>query len=287
MVSPQDWTLQPDIDPDEKPPEKEDSEDTNDAEDGDGDADDSDKDEDDNGNDKDSDSDDDEPTADDRLAALESLSEEQKATIADLRRTVGRAQSIAGRLDADKTNEELREELRNVNRRAADSMAAIVGGLDESLVDPKLREQVAATQREVERAEERADLIKSLKEEGLIQEPVEKTELEEAQEAANALGVELANQIKSFGLDPEDEAFDWKAMRDMLIAEGTAAVRSKVTATIREQITAGATEQRRETRRSTASKTPKGANAAGDEDELRTGTLDEQMQRLREMGAIQ
>lgn len=287
MVSPSDWALQPDPAPESTPPEADPEAKVTDPPEGEGTEGKGSEEEGEGTEDGDgSGPKTEEPTADDRLEALERLSADQKEVIADLRRTVGRAQSIASRVDADKTNEELREELRALSTKTASSIAAVVEGLDDTLVDPKLREAVAATQREAERAAERADLIASLKKEGLIQEPEQKTELEEAQTQANALGVELANQIASFGLDAKDEAFDWQAMRDLLVKDGPAAVREKVTATIREQITAGATEDRREVRRQTSTPTPKGAGAGDGDGPLRTGDLDADMKRLREMGAI-
>lgn len=228
----------------------------------------------------------DEPSADDRLAELERLSTDQRATIEDLRRTVGRAQSIASKLDDDKTNEELREELRTLSQRTADSIAAVVDGLDQNLVDPKLRAAVAATQAEAASAAERAKLIAELRAEGVINKPDAKSEVDEAREAANELGREMVGLITGVGLDYKDDAFDWDKMRVMLAAGGPEDVRTHVMKTIREQISASASDDRRESRRTKSAPDPATVPATSG-NELDEGTLAERIARAKAMGIIQ
>lgn len=228
-----------------------------------------------------------EPSADDRLAELERLSADQRSTIEDLRRTVGRAQSIAARLDDDKTNDELRDELRALSQRTADTIAAVVDGLDPTMVDSKLRAAVAATQAEAASAAERAKLIAELREEGIINKPNAEPEVDETREAANELGREMVTLIKGVGLDYKDEAFDWDSLRVTLAAEGPTAVRTAVMKTIREQIAADASDTRREGRRTKTSPAPAAAPPKTGVNELDEGTLEERIARAKAMGIIQ
>lgn len=247
-----DWTLLPndEID-DEDPAAPEDDEDESSEE--------PDGDEDSDAEDEDSEEDDEEesPFAKD-LAA-------QRELITDLRRSVGRSQSLVERYQ--KTNDELRTELRKQNESTAQILGAIVNGIDDSVIDPNLKRRVAEAQRQIQADADRESMKNEIRREIGYDPANAEAEQERAalQTQANELAADLEDQMGAMGIDPDE--FDWNGLKEQFLNTDPRTARRWAMGKIREAVVAAQTATRRDTRRSTT-KTPRGGETTKNENPL-------------------
>lgn len=197
----------------------------------------------------------------------------QKAMIEDLRRSVGRAQSLTEQYR--RGHEEVRAELTQQNETVASLLAAIVNGIDDSVIDPTLKAKVRQAQTDIaaESAKERtkAELLKEL---GYNPDAARAAqEMAQAQAVANDMAADLEDEITSMGLDPDE--FDWEGVKAQFIEGGVQQARRWARTQIRTALTEAQTAQRRGARKSAAGPTPKSAAGTSNKNPLQSGSFAE------------
>lgn len=248
------WTLQPeDIDDEDKSPSVDDTEqdETEDVED----------------EGEDSTDEEDEESGDSPDFAKDLAT--QRQMIDDLRRSVGRAQSLADQWRQG--HDEVREELRAQQESVANILAAIVDGIDDTAIDPALKQKVRTAQQEIAEAARTARTKAELMEELGInprQREVVQQQLE-AQAVANALTADLEDEMSVFGVDPDE--FDWEGVKAQLLSGGVEAAKRFARTKIREAVMEQQAAQRRTARKTAAGPTPKGAAGVPPKNDLSEG----------------
>ena len=193
----------------------------------------------------------------------------QRQMIDDLRRSVGRAQSLADQWRQG--HDEVREELRAQQESVANILAAIVDGIDDSAIDPALKQKVRTAQQEIAETARAARTKAELMEELGInpQQQARVQQQMEAQAVANALTADLEDEMTVFGLDPDE--FDWNGVKAQLLAGGVDAAKRYARTKIREAVMEQQAAQRRTARKTAAGTTPKGAAGTPPKNDLSEG----------------
>lgn len=243
-----------------------------------------------------------EEEAPDELAVLRSEVERLKGlegVAADLRRSVGRIQSLENRSQQDTTNnEELVAEISKQFGGVHELLSTVVEGIDETALDPTTKARVRQAYETSRRANEANSLRKEAAAEALAILKRDRPQLFEADtqdDGSNPEHVVRAQRIEATvvplfedqNLDPDDPQFA------KLWTEGAALIQSgktdrEIRAYFRDSIADNNAEDAAATRRQTAkdragkgSPTPAGTP---DDGPLYTGDLDKDMARMREMG---
>ena len=193
----------------------------------------------------------------------------QRQMIDDLRRSVGRAQSLADQWRQG--HDEVREELRAQQEATANILAAIVDGIDDSAIDPTLKQKVRKAQADIAEAARAARTKAELMEELGInpQQQARVQQQMEAQAVANALTADLEDEMTTFGLDPDE--FDWEGVKTQLLAGGVDAAKRFARGKIREAVMEQQAAARRTARKTAAGATPKGAAGVPTKNDLSEG----------------
>lgn len=189
--------------------------------------------------------------------------------VEDLKRSVGRLQSLATRMDSGRGDvTALREQYDSQLEGVTELIGQLTESLDESvLTDPSVRNRILQAREVARRAAEREKLKKELKEEVAPQRETPQTgELNQAY--ADALSVSLEEEIRDAGLDPDSEHFDWNRANTLLVSDGGAAVRKYIRSQIRTALTEEAASTRRDRRKQAAGKAPERAGATKTDDEI-------------------
>lgn len=210
--------------------------------------------------------------------------------IGELKTSVGRAQSLARQMSNANDNTEVMTQLRQQNLAVADLFATLVDGIDESALDPSLRVRVKEARGEILEAERKAEMMDEIRKElGITPGTMREQEaLSEQQDKANALAEDIEDQIVAAGLDPDDATLfpwpEWVRLFKAAEASGNDGARTVRRAAIKAIADAQNTDQaddRRESRRAAAGKTPRGSTPAVTKDPLTTGDLDARIKALR------
>lgn len=147
-------------------------------------------------------------------AEVEALKQNQ-AAVEDLKRSVGRIQSLAAKFETASTDSQRAEIQAQIDQKFAaisDQLAEVVSGLDETSIDPTTRQRILAAQAQARQA---AEVQK------LVAQEMQKQAPKSAPQTSNVspLEAELVNTITAAGLDPDGGLFDWTAMSKMVIAD--------------------------------------------------------------------
>lgn len=239
-------------------------------------------------------------------AQNEALKQAQDSVTTELKRYAGRVQSIADRMDQN-PSDDLQDNLRKEFGAVYEVLSRIAE--DETLSLPSdLRSQVRAAA-DKSREQTQADAtVKAIKEQvaealkGVLptkpaqvdgQEPSSETSTVASQLLKTqlyAFQLELENDIRARGLDPDDDLFDWKAAdRKMKAANYSSTVMNEVREEFKTATDKAAEvakdDKARESNKTTESPGSAGAGATG-LDKLGSASLDEGLKLLREIGAI-
>jgi hypothetical protein len=217
---------------------------------------------------------------------VQALDQKYSSQFEDLRRTVGRVQSITSQFDKGTANDETVQKLSEQFQSTSDQLEALVSGLDENSIDPALRERIVQAQQQARSVAERT----SLKQE--ILEEVKKEQTPVADPAPNqAMAVEAAmlKQMQEYGVDSTDDAFDWTKAREHFQAGDMDALGTWMRTGIKTALAASDSDGRRQARKESGKPAPKAASEGKSKTDaiLEDGewdNLDEAVQALRDQG---
>ena len=184
-------------------------------------------------------------------AEIETLKQDKKV-IEDLRRSVGRVQSLADKFSAASNDTQRADIQRQINEKFATldgQIGEIVGALDETSIDPATRQRII----EAQRASREAARVQQAVDEAIAK----RTPAPVPQQDFSPLETELVSTIEAAGLDPDDDRFNWQEMSRLLAADRSGRM---VRAHVLGKILEAKTEEDAATRRTTA-KTQAGGGA--------------------------
>ena len=206
----------------------------------------------------------------------------------DLRRTVGRLQSIVDR------NPEPDAAVREQITQSQQMLDLLIDGLDDTAVDPNVRERIRSTRDVARKAAERAAIVAETEAAVLKRvKPQADDDGDDLSEKDKLLAMgrafedDVVEEIKSYDLDPAD--FDWKEATDILVKDGVPATRKWFRAKIKEALAEADTEERRQARKTLAKPSPKPAGAAKSGVEVisdPSASLEARIAALRGMGVL-
>lgn len=244
---------------------------------------------------KDDKTEDDKPTKEseeDLVAALKTELASQKSVnetqIADLRRSIGRVQSIAEKFAKDGTDSTtavqsaITQEFGDVR----DLLDAIVNSADETVFDTSLKAKIADA-RALAAQKANIDSLRSdldAKFEDL--KSASQVPDEETRTAAQALEASVVSEITDYGLDHKD--FDWSEAATQFSSGGEPAVRKYFREQITEKLAEDNADARRQTKKESTedSPAPSGPTMTDDDFLASDADLDAKVARLKQMGAM-
>lgn len=172
--------------------------------------------------------------------------EKNNAVVEDLKRTVGRIQSLATKFEAASSNAQRDDIQKQINERFSvveDQLATLASGIDETAIDPATRQRILQAQEQARRAAEvQAEVEKALKARAPQPSP---------QPQVPNLETELVGMIEAAGLDPDGGMFDWGAMSAMWREDLSG---NTIRQHVLNKIIEAKTEEQAASRRSTAKK---------------------------------
>lgn len=183
--------------------------------------------------------------------------EENGKAIEDLKRSVGRFQSIASKMESSNSEKQLAD-----LRRQMDDQYSAIGTQLEALVqgsedlDPAVKQRILEAQNQ---ARQNAAVQKAVAEQ---MEKINPPQPQGNPQVSN-LERELENTITAAGLNPDDSMFDWAAMSTMLASDPSgSSVRAHVVGKILEAKVEEASATRRTAAKKQAGKGAPDANSA-------------------------
>lgn len=189
------------------------------------------------------------PSVEEQIAAFQTNLDN---SLGELRRSVGRAQSVADKAANQEPNAALQANLAETNNILAD----LVNGMDSDLIPDELRTKVMTAQAKI--AEE------SLRDR-ITQEVMDqvKPAATSDQDAINVLATELTNRYERFGLNTSE--IDWDVLNKAL-PNGIEAVHAVADQMISNMLIANKTDDERQSRKDDSGKSPNEAASGGSGD---------------------
>jgi hypothetical protein len=233
-----------------------------------------------------------EPEPPDEMALLKAEVERLKSldsVAADLRRSVGRIQSLEAKLAEVEGNANKNDVVDQINKQfgsVTELLASVVENIDDTALDPatkqRVREAYSTSQRAAEKASLRSELIEELKPREVPQ-PQSSLPNGLSPETVQVYERAVVRQLERAGLNPDTD-YDWKQASAVLVRGGTLDELLDIADKAVE--TAQATTRRQAAKKSAGAGSPNGASASGDAaDRLGSAkTLDEGVALLRSMG---
>ena len=215
-----------------------------------------------------------------------------QGTIAELKTTVGRAQSLARQVSQASNSADVMAQLREQNTVVAGLFEALIDGIDPDSIDANLVAKIKQASAEIREAERRAQMMDEIREELGISPSAarDREELEDLQSQANAVASDIEDLIVDADLDPNDnELFPWAQWAEMFKSAAEAGqdpervVRRAAVKAIRDAQAADSAGDRREQRRGATGRGPKGAASSAKRDPLTTGDLASRMKELQRL----
>lgn len=215
-----------------------------------------------------------------RIAALEQA---QLNSVTEIRRAVGRVQSLADQLN--KVNDPQKEaKLRTELAGVSDLLSLVTDSIDETILPRDVKRKVADAQAATRAAAVDADIARRVAEATAAAQPVAAVPGLDA----NALEAAVVAQIRGLGLNDTDPAFDWGRATQILASQGQSAMWSyfaEVEKTLLEQQAPTGPQRRPKTA------APKTVTPAANSDitsqleaAADSGNLDAAVKLLRELG---
>lgn len=193
----------------------------------------------------------------DARTAFEEFSQSLDTKLSDLRRSVGRAQSLAEQAAAKPgADPDLEQALAAIET----SFDELVSGIDPEALPAETRDRILATRRQLAVARERKKLKQEVLEEVGGGKPQSTADPEELLAQVQKVEQGFERRIKRAGLDPDDTSlFDWTSYGRLLTTEGVDAASDAVDEAI---FNALESDKRRSSRKKSASKSPRGGGEA-------------------------
>jgi len=204
----------------------------------------------------------------------------QTRTQRDVTAAIGRYQSLSAKVDAKPEDTGALKALQQQSGAVIEALKAL---LDDEAIDPAVKRKASDTLAKLPDAERTAleNRIAELERGG-------RKPTAEPATGGTSLENELVDEITSYGLNPDDPAFDWKGEATSLLrAQGASAVKGyfrKQIKTLLEEQSAASRRQSRKKAGTTDGKTPSANNATKPLDATRP--VEDRLKVLREMGVI-
>ena len=196
----------------------------------------------------------------------------------DLKSSIGRFQSLQARLeegrgDSTKLREQVNEQVSVVDQ----TLERLLDGIDESALDPKVRQDITKIRSEyrakADRASLEAELLEKMRKESAPVVP--------QRPQVPAVEVEINALIEAADMNPDD--FDWSEAATVWQKDGDGALRKYFLGKITEKRTEAEAAERRQTRRTNATRSPNPSSTPDANARLREGNLDDRLKALREL----
>ncbi|MDA1096904.1 MAG: hypothetical protein O3B84_06590 [Chloroflexi bacterium] len=223
------------------------------------------------------------PELEQRFADFEKRFAEQNT---DLKRSIGRAQSMLAKLEQQPNNQAAQEALVDRVVEISDALGHFAESVDEEILPEALRAQFRSVKQRADAIREERKLTEVKRQ---ITEEMRPKQTAAPQGAAGQLEAQLVEEIKDHGLDPDDaDAFDWKKATLLLQTDGERAVKTYIRQQIKATVSEGAAAERRQTLKRTASKSPRNGGGTPTAPEEVMGDLNrpfaERMNAAKELG---
>lgn len=217
------------------------------------------------------------------------LESRQNKELDDLRRSVGRVQSLVDKFDKASAEqaESLRQQVQDQFGGVSNVLNELVANMDETVLSPEVKQRVLTAQAQAQQAAQEQERKRET--EAMIQEAVKGLRPEQQQMTqVSAIEASIVEEIESYGLDPDD--FDWREAADVYRQNSSekelrSYFRDKIKSAVQEQGTA----TRRQRRKENSKEPPGSTGASGDvaaelEKLMDSGDLDKANEILRSMG---
>lgn len=177
-----------------------------------------------------------------RITSLEEANKRADAIANDLRRSVGRAQSIVDRIEkaSGSTKVELERLLDERLGEVSTILEDVAGNIDDAILPPQVKEKVRSARAQAVQRAAAVDIDRLVAEKIAAMLPQPPAATNEIPADWRAFEMVMEKQIRDAGLDPDDAAtFNWQ-YAGSLLAQGNRAGAEKYFADILEPHTAGA-----------------------------------------------
>lgn len=186
-----------------------------------------------------------------KLAAeVAMLRQSQAKTLRDFNAAVGRVQSVVSRIDSgrgdtDQLTKQLRSQIGAVDK-------AIDAILEDETMSPEIKERARAARSNAAATSELEDIKAQL-------EALKNPAKPDAPDDSAVLSFEdsIVEEIESYGLDPDDAAFDWKGeATQIMLTKGADETRKYFRRKVKDILAEKAAAERRQSRKESSSKKP-------------------------------
>ena len=215
----------------------------------------------------------DEPSELDVLRSKVAELEKNSVAIEDLKRTVGRIQSLTAKFESAPAAQraEIQQQIDDRFSTVSDQIETLLSGLDETAIDPATRQKILAAREATRRAAEVQKLVDD--------EITKRTPKPAPTQTTSPVEEQIVALIEAADLDPDAPIFDWKGEMTQLVLKDPSgkSLRSYVLNKIVEAKAEEESASRRTTaKRQAGSGTPRPASPANldaDRERLRTSGL--------------
>jgi hypothetical protein len=184
------------------------------------------------------------------------LKQDVEAQLSDLRRSVGRVQSLASQFNTGKATDTTGDELREKFQETSEQLDMLVTGLD-GVIDPETRDKLITARQQARAVAERTSLRNEIIAELTPAPAAQPNQADAVTQLANAYEKQLIGEIEAFDLDPNDtEVFDWSKAGSYFQAGDYDGMTKYIRGQIREAITADTPAARRQARKGAANPAP-------------------------------
>lgn len=222
-----------------------------------------------------------------QLQSSDQKQENFAGQVTELKRSLGRVQSILTQQDKTDNTAKYQQEADERFNALTAAVAELVQGMDDESIPAGTRQKVLDIHDALRQRDARKQLVEELKEE---LKPAQSAPVQNAviQTPAQTLETQVVDEIQSYGLDPDDgDLFDWKHAQSLLSAQGEGAVKQYFRKQIKANLTQEAIDERRQLRKESGEKKPKSTGPAANspEDILHNSNdLAERLKAAKSMG---
>lgn len=221
-----------------------------------------------------------------RIAALEKANERADAISTDLRRSVGRVQSLLDRMETatGKTKLDLESALEERFNEVSGLLEEVSGNVDSAILPDSVKEKVRNARAQAAQRSAAVNIDKLVEEK--IAAMLPRPQSNEVPADWRAFERQMESSIKAAGLDPDGDEFDWPYVGTLLAAGRRDSAENYFTSII-EAHTNGAKLQ---AKKESAAESPAGSGAASKQWHEKLGdknvSLEEKINLLRSQGAL-
>ena len=221
-----------------------------------------------------------------RIAALEKANERADAISTDLRRSVGRVQSLLDRMETatGKTKADLESALEERFNEVSGLLEEVSGNIDPAILPDNVKDKVRNARAQAAQRSAAVNIDKLVEEKiaAMLPKPV----TNEVPADWRAFERQMESSIKAAGLDPDGDEFDWPYVGTLLAAGRRESAENYFTSIIESHTNSAKLQSKKEA----ASESPAGSGAATKQWHEKLGdknvSLEDKINLLRSQGAL-